>query len=426
MKGYFRRLNIFRKQLNAYTIYLMMQGLSSFFYSTVWTLATIYRTQVAGLNPFQLILVGTCLEIFAFLFEIPTGVVADLYSRKLSMIIGFFVIGIGFIVEGTLPYFAAILLAQALWGIGYTFTSGADAAWIADEVGEEKVTAVFLRGSQVSQIGALVGIGVSVLLANIGLGLPIVFGGAAFVALSVFLALTMPETGFQPTPKKDRNSWQAMADTFKAGIQSVRQQPALLILLGVGLFYGLFSEGIDRLWEVHVLSFQLPTAPALSTATWFGLISGVTSVMSILASQLLTKKANLHHSSVIGGLLVAINSALILSVAAFALAGNFSAAVGCYLATSLLRRTNGPLRSAWVNRSIPSSEVRATILSMAAQLDALGQVIGGPIIGLIAVRGNVSLAILAAGVTLLPIPALYAVAARQKGGALTHPPIGSL
>jgi len=401
--------------MNAYTVYLLMEGLSGLFYSTVWTLATIYRVQTAGLNPLQLVLVGTCLEAFAFLFEIPTGIVADLYSRRLSIIVGFFIIGLGFVLEGSLPYFAPILVAQALWGIGYTFTSGADAAWISDELGNEQATAVFLRGSQVSQLGALLGIAASVASAQTGLGLPIVFGGAAFIALALFLAAVMPENGFTPTPRADRGSWRAMVDTLQAGVRAVRLQPVLLTLLGIGLFYGLSSEGIDRLWQVHVLSLQLPPFPNWPVTTWFGAISAATTLLSILVAQMLAKQTKLQESAAVGALLVAINAAFILSIAAFALAGSFSAALGCYLAMSLLRRTNGPLRRAWVNRAIPSSQVRATVLSMAGQLDSLGQMIGGPIIGWIALSSGVPTAILGAAVILLPIPLLYAFATRRTG-----------
>ena len=105
-------------------------------YRCIFTASSIYQVTVAGLTPLQLVLVGTTLELSVFIFEIPTGVVADVYSRRLSIIIGMFLIGLGFLVEGTFPIFWAILLAQVLWGVGYTFTSGATEAWITDEIGE--------------------------------------------------------------------------------------------------------------------------------------------------------------------------------------------------------------------------------------------------------------------------------------------------
>ena len=61
------------------------------------------------------------LEVTAFLFEIPTGVFADVYSRRLSTILGVVLIGLGFFIEGLFPVFSVVLLAQIVWGIGWTF-----------------------------------------------------------------------------------------------------------------------------------------------------------------------------------------------------------------------------------------------------------------------------------------------------------------
>lgn len=164
---------------NAYSVYLIFAAASAFFYTLVFTVSAVYRVEQAGLNPFQLVLVGTVLEASVFLFEIPTGVVADVYSRRLSVIIGVFLIGAGFLLEGALPIFWTILLAQALWGIGYTFTSGAVNAWISDEIGEERAGRAFLRGTQLGQAGALLATGVSVALASVRLNLPILAAGGA-------------------------------------------------------------------------------------------------------------------------------------------------------------------------------------------------------------------------------------------------------
>ena len=104
--------------------------------------------QTVKLDPLQLVLIGTVLELSVFLFEIPTGVVSDLKSRKLSIIIGYILIGIGFLIEGLFPYFITVLVAQIAWGIGYTFTSGSQQAWIADEIGEERASLAFIKGAK--------------------------------------------------------------------------------------------------------------------------------------------------------------------------------------------------------------------------------------------------------------------------------------
>ena len=56
-----------------------------------------------------------------------------------------------------MPLLVPILAAQMLWGIGYTFTSGANQAWITDEIGENQVAPVFAREQQIHLGAGLVG-----------------------------------------------------------------------------------------------------------------------------------------------------------------------------------------------------------------------------------------------------------------------------
>ena len=86
--------------------------------------------------------------------------------------IGYVIIGVGFLVEGLFPFFVPVLLAQVVWGIGYTFTSGAQDAWLADEIGSAKLTQAYLRGSQVSLLATLLGLGVGMGLGSIRHNLP--------------------------------------------------------------------------------------------------------------------------------------------------------------------------------------------------------------------------------------------------------------
>ena len=70
-------------------LYIALRLSTAFVMATAFTTSAIYRIDVGDLSPFQLVLVGTVLELSVFLFEVPTGVVADTYSRRLSLIIGF-------------------------------------------------------------------------------------------------------------------------------------------------------------------------------------------------------------------------------------------------------------------------------------------------------------------------------------------------
>jgi DHA3 family tetracycline resistance protein-like MFS transporter len=71
--------------LDAKFVYLFIEFSAAAFFSMMFMVTSLYEATVAGSTPVQLILVGTALEISAFVFEVPTGIVADLYSRKLSI-----------------------------------------------------------------------------------------------------------------------------------------------------------------------------------------------------------------------------------------------------------------------------------------------------------------------------------------------------
>src|SRR5439155_4556907 len=113
---------------------------------------SLYLVSVLHLSPLQLVLMGTAMEGTIFLCEIPTGVVADLYSRRLSLTIGFVGMGAASLLLGVVSSALAVIALWAVWGLAYTFTSGAYQAWITDEVGLERVPGVFLRGARFAYV----------------------------------------------------------------------------------------------------------------------------------------------------------------------------------------------------------------------------------------------------------------------------------
>ena len=179
-------------------IYLFYRGGLALIFSLVFTTSSLYHIEMVHLNALQLVLVGTALEVTHFLCEIPTGIVADHFSRKLSILIGLGLVGLGLFLEGAVQSFAIILVAQVIWGLGDTFTSGADTAWIVDEIGEERMESLFLKGAQISQLTSLLGIFISMGLAMLRPNLPFYLSGLVCLFLIFVLLRRMPETRFIP------------------------------------------------------------------------------------------------------------------------------------------------------------------------------------------------------------------------------------
>ena len=260
--------------------YYSYNGARAFFGALAFTLSMVYYVRDVGLNPLEMVLVGTTLELACFLFEVPTGIVADLYSRRLSIVIGFVLIGAGLLLQGLVPTFAAILIAQVLWGIGYTFTSGADQAWITDEIGAERAGQVFVRSQQIGMVATIAGTVSAGALGLLSLPLPMTVAGAGMILVALMLALFMREDNFHRTPTAERETFRQMADTFKHGLAVARRRRVVRTLVLISLISGLSSEAFDRLWSVKLLTFDFPTAFGTSDpAFWFTVFALIGTVL---------------------------------------------------------------------------------------------------------------------------------------------------
>lgn len=410
-------------RLSASTVWYAYEAVASFLWALPFTVTAYYFVTEVGMSPLQLVLVGTVMELSVFLFEVPTGVVADTVSRRLSIVVGNVVMGLAFVLVGAFADVWPILLGYAVWGLGWTFTSGATDAWLADEVGEARLTGVYLRGAQVSRAASVLGMGASVGLALIDLRLPIVLGGIGTIGLAAFYAGWMPETGFRPAPRADAGAVQHMVATARSGGRLVRSRPTLLAILGVAVFVGMWSESYDRLWEAHLIrDVGLPSLAGLDPVVWFGVLGIVGTLLSIVVAAPVGRR--LEHASVprLSGALTWLYAALAVSSFVFALAGSlWLALLGSY-GVFVARQVSGPLFAAWLNRSIEDSSVRATTLSIVNQADAVGQWTGGPAIGALGTVTSIRVALAAATVCLLPaVGFLRAVTRRDDGEPVAVP-----
>ena len=372
---------------------------------------SFYDATLAHLTGLQLVLVGTTVEVTILLFEIPTGIVADAYSRRLSIIIGYFIMGLAFIVEGSFPAFLPIILAQVLWGIGYTFTSGATQAWLSDEIGEENANRAFLRANRYDLAGALLGMLVAIPLGNLAVNLPIVTGGVAVSTIAIVLAMVMPEHGFHPIRQADRNTWQHMGAIFKKGLATVRARPTLMTILGVGLIYGLYSEGWDRLWVKYLVDhFTLPSFFGMNAVAFFGLLRASGMILSLLATRMLEKHLDANHAPSVARAMLGITALLAAAIFIFAFSPVLAISIAAVWLVSITRSLMEPLYNAWVNQRL-DSDTRATVISMSGQVDAIGQIASGPLAGLVSlwsVRAAIAFA------SMLILPALPLIARASK------------
>jgi DHA3 family tetracycline resistance protein-like MFS transporter len=188
----------------------------------------------------------------------------------------------------------------------------------------------------------------------------------------------------------------------------------LLNLLGIGFFYGLYSEGLDRLWTPHFLeNFEFPFPEVLSVVIWFGIMRAVSLTMGIVVKSLVRKRMDLNDARSIG-LISRINSALIiLALVGFGLSNSFWPTLVLFWIIFVLRGLQYPLNTAWVNLKIDDPQVRATIISASSQVDAIGQIAGGPVVGVVG-NNSIRTALLGSALLLTPVLPLYTRALRSE------------
>ena len=361
------------KQKTMYYAICMVMGLS---FNLMFTAAALYRIDVAKLDIHQLILIGTALEIAVFVFEVPTGIVADLKSRRLSVIIGLFVVGFGFALEALTPYFFVIFLAQILWGFGYTFISGALDSWISDETMDEGIEHTLITGAQFHKAFAFIGILVAGLLGMISLRLAIYVASGLFIFIGFVSLSFMKEDHFTKTPHQYPLLKEYYIQLVK-GLKHIKNNRILRYMFVAMLFFGLYSEGIDRTNEIHILDnlgfrgfLDLP-------AIWvLAIIAAMIELMGLGLLGIVKRYAKSGRHITLWA--VNFTGMMIVGILLFAFIENPYIALFGFLFFSFSRQGTYPLLNAILVKNIPS-KIKATVLSSFGQLDAIGQLLSGAI-----------------------------------------------
>jgi MFS family permease len=398
-------------------VWFLLRGGSALGDTLVWVLAPVYFVKTVGMSPLQLVLVGTFMELTIFCFEVPTGIVADVYSRRLSTVLRLLIMGLAIVFVGSVAEAWAVILGWSIWGFGYTFTSGATDAWLADEIGVDNIRPVYLRSAQFARIVSLVGIAVSVGLGLVALRLPIVVGGCVIVGVGVALPVLMPETGFKPAERGEAESAaRVMLRTGLTGARLVRRRPVMLLILAISASWGAWSEGHDRLSDAHLLrDVGLPSFFGLSFVVWFGLISAASLLLAIFVTRPANRRLEQVGQLTVTWVLLALDVVLVASVVLFGLAGAFWLVLVAMLFVNVARSLAMPLFTSWLNQSIDNSSVRATVMSITSQADAVGQWTGGPAIGAIGNAFGIRAALVTGAFFLSPAVALYSRVVRHGG-----------
>ncbi len=86
----------------------------------------------------QVMILQSIFTVLIVLFEVPSGVFADLFGLKRSLVLAEVCAASGFIIYGFSHSFHQFLIAEVMIALGFAFGSGADSAFIYDSLKEMK------------------------------------------------------------------------------------------------------------------------------------------------------------------------------------------------------------------------------------------------------------------------------------------------
>ncbi len=388
---------------STYLLLLTLQTLAS---SLIWGVNTLFLLD-AGLTNFEAFAANAFFTVGMVVFEIPTGIVADSYGRRLSYLLGTITLLISTLLYMELWQHHAVFfywaLVSMMLGLGFTFFSGAVDAWLVDALTDSKF---FETGGVLDHVfgHGQIAIGASTLVGSVAggyiaqannLGTPY-WIRAGFLFINFVAAyFLMFDRGFTPPPRQSairqmkalfvtsvskglgnrKLRWMMLTSPFLSGVMIFvfyAMQPYLLQLYGDPKAYG-----VAGLAAAIVAGAQMIGGATVS-----------------LISKLGKRTSILLTSTFLGALLLIVMGTL----------PTFAIAVSALVVWAMIFAIVTPIRQSYLNSRIESRE-RATLLSFDSVLGEAGASGTQPIFGRVAdVHGYPASYLCCAVVQLLALP----------------------
>lgn len=404
---------IVRKPQNIQTIYLCLILGNTLAASFIWGINTIFLLD-AGLSNFEAFLANAFFTAGQVIFEIPTGIIADTFGRRISYLLGSFTLAVS-----TFLYlymwqihgpFWGWTLSSILLGLGFTFFSGALEAWLVDALHatnyKGSLEGVFAKGQMVGGAAMLTGsVAGGVIAQMTNLGIPYILRSVILLASFGTAFFLMKDLGF--TPKKTKAPLKEMKKIFTNSVNYGLGNPQVRwIMLAAP-----FITGVSFYVFYALQPFLLKLYGDEKAYSIAGLIAAITALAQIaggFTAPHIKKLFSRRTTALIGA-----TSFTSLILFLIALVNNFWAAIVLIFVWGLLFAAVMPIRQAYLNGIIPS-EQRATILSFDALMGSSGGIFVQPALGKVAdIGGYATSYIGAAVIQSFAIPFIF-LARREK------------
>lgn len=354
-----------------------------------------------GFSLTQIGFLDSSFALAMFLFEIPTGALADVYGRKFSVILGAFLSGIIVFSISFFHDFYLILVLFFLWGVFSTLMSGAEDAWVVDLLKHKKrknlIHEFYTKRYSFISIALLVsGIVGALLVKNFGLRIIWPVTGVAMILASITLIF-----GKEYFIKKKQNIKKNLKDLIfhtKKSIKFSLTHQSILFLMIISFIMAF----------VYIFAGEISWYPFLQDLGlqeyWFGYLFSATMFAGIFipySSKFLIKKFKGHRNYLV---IILFFMAFFLILAGFI---NILILVLIILWFFMaMQDFYDPVKQIYFQKFL-SSKMRATIGSFKGMIISLGAIIAAPLAGFTVDKIGPQNTILMSPIILIPVIVLY-------------------
>lgn len=356
-----------------YTIFSLVFGLGMSFFNGTYQLFLVDK----GFDLLEINLINLSFMIFSFLFEVPTGLIADFFGRKVSVIIGLWLYALSFLLYFLAGNFWQCLGAEIVGALAGTCISGALDALIVDSLKSANYTGdinhVFRRG-EISQLSIIIGATLGGLVASKNLAWPWFLSGITFAILAVVSVFLLKETNFSVS-EETRKNIKSFKTLFSSSMKDCFKNKQLIIIASFSALMAFSLQAINMYWPL-ALKENFDLSPKMS-----GLFFSLICVALFLGSQfskLWTKKIICQKRAIFFSQIITL-----VGIVACIFLPNFYFFSFFLLFHEFGRGIFKPLYKTYVN-SLINSENRATVLSFESMISKIGAGLGLLFSGLIA------------------------------------------
>ncbi len=363
--------------------YLTLTLLSTLSASFIWGINTLFLLD-AGLSNTEAFTANAFFTAGEMLFEIPTGVVADTWGRRVSYLLGSLTLLVSTLLYVWLWQLRAPFWAWAgssmLLGLGFTFFSGATEAWLVDALAwsgyRGQLDVVLSRGQVVTGVAMLTGaVGGGYIAQWTNLGVPYLVRSGLLGLTLVAAFLFMKDLGF--TPARSRGVAVEVRSVLAASLDHGWKNAPVRWLMLAGLWSG--GVGIFGFYAAQPFLLELLGDPgAFGLAGIAAAVVAGAQIASGFAAPYLRRLFQRRTSVLVFG-----SGVSALALWAMSAIDSFWVAIGVLAVWSFSFWIGMPMRQTLLNGNIPSAQ-RATVLSFDNLMTSAGGMVAQPPLGRIA------------------------------------------